>query len=118
MTTNETSDHRPLLSTTTILILSGFLIGLAVGNQLGAEVSPYLMGGGLAGLLTFIALDLANRQRSEAAVEESQREMERRLDKHLLSVNGTGAKIAADQHSAQKPHRKKLSEAGPPLAVH
>lgn len=75
--------YRPLLSSTTILILSGFLIGIAVGNQVDKELAPYLFRSGLVGMLTFIVLEQISRRRTEAG----QREVEKRLQKHILTGN-------------------------------
>jgi hypothetical protein len=82
--------ERPLLSVSTILILSGFLIGLTVGRSVGEDLSPYLLSCGLAGCLAFISLDLTAKLRTEEAQEEEQRQQEERLEKHVLSLSSIG----------------------------
>ncbi|MEZ5941840.1 MAG: hypothetical protein R3C18_10630 [Planctomycetaceae bacterium] len=81
---------RPVLSATTILILSGFLIGLTVGRVVGEDLSPYVLSCGLAGCLAFMAFDVAGTRREEDAVAEEKRQAEERLDKHVLSLSSIG----------------------------
>lgn len=81
---------RPLLSASSILIVSGFLIGLTVGRIVGEDLSPYVLSCGLAGCLAFISLDMAATRRDEDAVEEDKRQQEERLDKHVMSLSSIG----------------------------
>ncbi len=77
----------PLLSTSTILILSGFLIGVTIGKIVAADLSPYVLACGLSGFLAFIAFDTAASRRELARQIEEQESMEKRLDKHMHSVS-------------------------------
>ncbi|MCA8996033.1 MAG: hypothetical protein KDA80_03590 [Planctomycetaceae bacterium] len=81
----ETS--KPLLSASTILILSGFLIGLTVGRVGSSELSPYLLACGLSGCLAYIALDTAAARRAHAAWLKEKEQFEERFDRHMLSVS-------------------------------
>lgn len=82
--------EAPLVSVTSILILSAFLIGMAVGNVLGTELEPYVLACGLSGLLAFIGLELAAFRRKIQALEEEKRHIEHRLDRHILSQSNAG----------------------------
>lgn len=79
-----------VISVTTILILSAFLIGLAVGNVIGTELEPYVLACGLCGMLAFIGLELAAFHRKMLAIEEEKRHIEDRLDRHVLSQSSSG----------------------------
>lgn len=85
MSSKEKKTSDSLLSTSTILILSGFLIGVTVGKLAADELSPYFLSCGLAGFLAFIALDIAATRRAEESANAEKRQMEERLDKHVLS---------------------------------
>jgi len=87
-----------LVSTSTILILSGFLIGLTVGKTVAASLSPYVLDCGLAGLLAFIALEFAGTRREEEEAQEEQVQIQSRLDRHVMSLSHPGA-----AHPEEKP---------------
>ncbi len=74
-----------LISASTILILSGFLIGLTVGKIVSESLSPYVLSCGLAGFLAFIALEFTGTQREEQSAHEEQVHVQGRLDRHILS---------------------------------
>ncbi|MEX0703169.1 MAG: hypothetical protein WD069_13830 [Planctomycetales bacterium] len=79
--------NRPLLSYTSILILSGFLAGLASARLVPPFMEPFLFGGAAAGLASWIGLGcLAERRRRETArqaVHTALHRMDRRLDRHI-----------------------------------
>lgn len=81
------TDERPLISTTSILILSGFLIGVTVGKIVAEDLSPYVLACGLSGFLAYIALDVAATRREEDAAAEEIRFVQGRLDRHVNSMN-------------------------------
>ncbi len=76
-----------LISNSTILILSGFLIGLTVGNIVSDSLSPYVLSCGLSGFLAFIALEFTGSQRDEQAAHEEQVQVQSRLDRHVMSLS-------------------------------
>ena len=90
---NESGD-RPLISNATILILSGFLIGLTVGKIVAEDLSPYVLSCGLSGFLAFIALELAAERRLEEAAIADRGHVAQRLDRH---VGGSAFTTAADR---------------------
>ncbi len=78
-------DNRPVVSVCTILILSGFLIGLATSNQVASDLRVYLYSSGFLGILSFLALDhVRNRRRLQAEAVE-QMLVEERLERHVGS---------------------------------
>lgn len=83
------SEHH-LISASTILILSGFLIGLTVGKAVAEDISPYILSCGLAGFLAFIVLDHIGAQRDEQEDQEEQGQVHSRLDRHVMSLSGIG----------------------------
>ncbi len=82
-----TRQEPPLISASTILILSGVLIGMSVERMVGNDLSLYVLSCGLAGILAFVALDLAATRRKEQQLESEQRHAEDRLDRHVLSLS-------------------------------
>lgn len=112
MISHETSEHRPLLSTATILILSGFLIGISIGNAVGSELSPYLFACGVAGLLSFVVFELANRRRAAQAAEKGQRQIENRLQKHVRPINGPELKPVPEFRLVSGPENENPAASG------
>lgn len=94
MSTDHSPHDRSLLSSSTILILSAFLVGLAAGGAAGSELSPYVLACGAAGLVSFFALKTVARRRHEKSVEQEQRHVEDRLDRHIKP---------ADSHAPSSP---------------
>lgn len=87
MAKSKANGEKPLISASTILILSGFLIGLTVGKIVNESLSPYVLSCGLAGFLAFIALELTSTQRQEQSAHEEQVHVQGRLDRHVLSLS-------------------------------
>ncbi len=79
-----------VISATSILILSGFLIGLTVGKVVAEDISPYVLSCGLAGFVAFIALDHIGVQREEKEDQEEQGQVQSRLDRHVMSLSASG----------------------------
>lgn len=83
-------NEASVISLTTILILSAFLIGLAVGKFMGTELEPYVLACGLSGILSFIGLELAAFRRKMIAMEEEKKHLDDRLARHVLSQSSGG----------------------------
>lgn len=83
------SDKRPVLSHTSILIISIFVLGMATGeiSSLPAD-STYLMMG-VFGLISYFGLGaLASsreRKRNQQVMEQKEEALEGRLERHLVS---------------------------------
>ena len=93
-----------IISTSTILILSGFLIGLTVGKMVSESLSPYVLSCGLAGFLAFIALEFAGTQREEKSDHDEKVHVQTRLDRHVMSLSSMSFTLPDD--SIQTIHRK------------
>jgi hypothetical protein len=103
----NTSEDRSLISNATILILSGFLIGLTVGKIVADELSPYVLACGLSGFLAFVALELAAERRKEEAAHAEQTRINRRLNRHVELVTSQPASAAdpAEQDDFDEAYR-------------
>ena len=88
-----------IISTSTILILSGFLIGLTVGKIVSESLSPYVLSCGLAGFLAFIALELTGTQREEKIDQDEKVHVQTRLDRHVLSLSSMSFKMPDESDS-------------------
>lgn len=97
-----------LISASTILILSGFLIGLTVGKIVSESLSPYVLSCGLAGFLAFIALELTSTQREEQSDHEEKVHVQGRLDRHVLSMSSMSFHLP-DEASSPNSHSSQNS---------
>lgn len=77
--------EAPLLSTTTILILSGLLIGLSIAKPLDG-LTFYIQTCGVAGIVSFYALKLIAVQREKLHQQREQQQMEQRLQRHVSII--------------------------------
>ena len=91
-----------LISNSTILILSGFLIGLTVGKIVSESLSPYVLACGLSGFLAFIALEFTGTQRDEQAAHEEQVAVQNRLDRHVMSLSSVSFTLPSSKEDARK----------------
>lgn len=91
-----------IISTSTILILSGVIIGMTLSRFASPSIEPFLVIAGLTGILSFIVLDLASMRRTQAALRIEQAQVEDRLDKHMNSLTAIGFDL--DPVSQDGPH--------------
>ena len=88
-----------IISASTILILSGFLIGLTVGKIVSESLSPYVLSCGLAGFLAFIALEFTGTQREEKIDHDEKVHVQTRLDRHVMSLSSMSFKMPDEADS-------------------
>ncbi len=113
---SRSESESQVISVSTILILSGVIIGLTVQRFVGEETAPYLLAAGLSGFLAFLALDLVSSRRSQAALKVEQEQMEDRLDKHthsLTSIGFTLEPISSGEMDATDPESELEPKAEP-----
>jgi|GEM_PF-3001347 len=72
-----------VVSRSTILILSGFLFGLAFGRTLPAAMELHVVCGGGVGLLAYIVLEGISRRRQQQAQRENEARLTRRLESRM-----------------------------------
>lgn len=89
-----------IISASTILILSGFLIGLTVGKIVNESLSPYVLSCGLAGFLAFIALEFTGTQREEKSDYEEKVHVQGRLDRHVMSLSSMSFRMPDETDSS------------------
>ena len=81
------SDSNSILSHSSILILSGFLIGLAACRGVHPELQANVCLAGVAGLISYFGLGLLARQRQQRADRVARQQaawrMERRIHRHV-----------------------------------
>lgn len=77
-------DNSPsLISATTILILSAFLIGTSLGGFLEEELSRRVWWSGVAGMVAFVVLEALAFRRRRRTQENEQKYVEDRLQRHV-----------------------------------
>jgi len=78
--------QHPLLSHSSILIFSGFLIGLASAHSLAHRMSRIVLLAGIAGLIAYFALGLVAQKRQQrstkAALRKATSHLEQQLERH------------------------------------
>ncbi len=100
-----------IISASTILILSGFLIGLTVGKIVSESLSPYVLSCGLAGFLAFIALEFTGTQREEEEAHVEQVHVQGRLDRHVMSLSSISFTMPGD-HQSSNSRKSDLGKSG------
>jgi hypothetical protein len=79
---DDTPEKRPLVSSATILILSGYLVGLTVGTASTDTWASDVLACGLAGFLAFISLQLVAERKIEDAIRRERAQVSARLNRH------------------------------------
>lgn len=89
-----TPSPKKVLSRSTILILSGTLLGMGIGNGFSADSHVYASAAGVIGLLAYLSLDsLAVRSRKLAesrALEQATSSVEHRMEQLISRSVRTG----------------------------
>ena len=80
-------NRKPLITHSTVLILSGFLIGMVFRRMVDPSIEVYVFAAGLIGVFCYLGLDwLARRRQQQAAqleLERTNHELERRINRHI-----------------------------------
>ncbi len=93
-----TSSPKKVLSRSTILILSGILLGMGIGNGFSADAQVFASAAGVIGLLAFLGLDsmavrsrkLAECRALEQATSHVEHRMEMLISRSVRSGHGGG----------------------------
>ena len=75
---------RWLLSRSTILILSGILIGMGIGNGWTASIHKLGFSAGMVGLVSYLGLDTVSRRRREKEEERALHQASCKLDTRIF----------------------------------
>ncbi|REJ86497.1 MAG: hypothetical protein DWQ34_22545 [Planctomycetota bacterium] len=98
---HEVDADGAVISRTTILILSSFLVGVSVGKGGADSISPYALAAAFAGILAFIAFDFAAARRRELVQSNRLDQVTSRLDKHV-TPSGDEAPPAHNERPAER----------------
>lgn len=83
--------ERPLVSRSSILILSAFLIGAATSQFVSGSLNFPVLAAGAIGLLAFASVECRReskrRRASQAAIEEAVNELESRFTRHVAHLS-------------------------------
>lgn len=76
-------EYRPLLSLSSVLILSGFLVGMVASRLISPDLQNFVLATGVVGIISFVALDHVKVRRRHEAEHDEQVYVEGRLLKHI-----------------------------------
>jgi len=77
------TDARPVLTACTVLILSGFVLGMSIGVELSPQFRLLICISGLTGLVAYLGLDHLAHLRRARAEREEQDYFQDRLVRHI-----------------------------------
>jgi len=77
--------RRPLISNTSTLVLSVFLIAAAALEFAADDVGVYVLASGLVGLLCYLGLEAVGERRARQEMADREQDACRRLNKHLTT---------------------------------
>lgn len=108
-TTNERSLTSPrpvlLLSRSTILILSGVLIGMGLSYGVTPDTQLYGFIAGIIGLFAFLGLDSHTRHQEQRAMQRAIDQatciIEHRLGRHIPTIGKSSAECAEGESAYQ-----------------
>mgnify|MGYP007033193415 FL=1 len=112
MTTTPASKvEHAVISRTTILLLSGFLIGVVVGEEVNSSLSPVVLLAGIAGGAAFVALDLVSYYQKRQFQAKEREQTENRLERHVhCNCSGTTDDTIPDLEGAREELLKELRQ--------
>lgn len=77
-----TSESRPVISTYSILLLSGMLFGICVSGSVPSDIKTWVVVSGTLGLVAFLAISLASYKQKQTQLRLATMQVEERLDRH------------------------------------
>lgn len=76
------SDSHPVISTYSILLLSGMLFGMCVSGSVSSESKTWVLIAGTLGLVAYLAMSLASYKQKQTQLRLATMQVEERLDRH------------------------------------
>lgn len=76
------SDSHPVISTYSILLLSGMLFGIYVSGSVASETKTWVVIAASLGLVAYLAMSLASYKQKQTQLRRATMQVEERLDRH------------------------------------
>lgn len=77
-----TTDSRPVVSTYSILLLSGMSFGIVVSGSFATDVKAWVTLAGTLGLVAYVVVSLAAHKQKQAQLRLATMQVEERLERH------------------------------------
>ena len=77
-----TTDERPVISTYSILLLSGMLFGIVVSGSVPTETKTWVILAGTLGLVAYVVMSLAAHKQKQTQLRLATMQVEERLERH------------------------------------
>ncbi|QDT25194.1 hypothetical protein Enr10x_04890 [Gimesia panareensis] len=111
------TDGRPLLSHTSILIISIFILGMATGKISSVPENSLFLMMGVFGVISYFGLgalaETRARKRRQQILERKEEALEGRLERHLTSnpQNDTPQRVACGGFNPNRPCQPAMPQA-------
>lgn len=76
------TESNPVISTYSILLLSGMLFGICVSGSVPSDVKSWVTLSGTLGLVAYLVVSLASYKQKQAQLRLAAMQVEERLDRH------------------------------------
>jgi hypothetical protein len=96
-----TTGSNPVISTYSILLLSGMLFGICVSGSVSSDIKPSVVLAGALGLAAYLLLSIAARKQRQTQLRLATMQVEERLDRHS-HFDLRGDSVRLDPPSASK----------------
>lgn len=77
-----TSESHPVISTYSILLLSGMLFGICVSGTVPSDIKTWVVVSGTLGLVAYLVMSFAAYKQKQAQLRLATMQVEERLDRH------------------------------------
>ncbi len=77
-----TTDSRPVISTYSILLLSGMLFGMVISGSFPTEFKAWVTLAGTLGLVAYVVVSLAAHKQKQTQLRLATMQVEERLERH------------------------------------
>ena len=108
-TQRDSTSSKPLLSHSTILILSAFLVGIAAGKAPNAQIEVMLYLTSICGVIAYFGLGhVANKRRQLAEQREQERAAQQlaiRVERHIPQPGRAADRTASNRTTDERPIR-------------
>lgn len=77
-----TTDSRPVVSTYSILLLSGMLFGMVISGSFATEFKAWVTLAGTLGLVAYLVVSFASHKQKQTQLRLATMQVEERLERH------------------------------------
>ena len=97
------TEATPLISTYSILLLSGMLFGICISGSVNSEIKSWVIASGVLGLAAYLLMSLSAYKHKKTQLRLATIQVEERLDRHShLDLRVDSARVEQSKTASKR----------------